>query len=66
MFKARLFIQIILTALILCIIHNNRIERAETWEPLEIRKMTGEEMFISTVLIPIPLIIICLIPDENL
>lgn len=66
MFKTRLFIQIILTALLLCIIHNNRIERAETWEPLEIRKMTGEEMFISTVLIPIPLIIICLIPDENL
>lgn len=66
MFKTRLFIQIILTALILCIIHNNKIERAETWESLEIRKMTGEEMFISTVLIPIPLIIICLIPDENL
>ena len=66
MFKTRLFIQIILTALILCIIHNNRIERAETWESLETRKMTGEEMFISTVLIPIPLIVICLIPEENL
>lgn len=66
MFKTRLFIQIILTALLLCIIHNNRIERTEAWESLEIRKMTGEEMFISTVLMPIPLIIICLIPEENL
>ena len=66
MFKTRLFIQIILTALLLCIIHNDRIERTETWESLEIRKLTGDEMFISTVLIPIPLIIICLIPDENL
>lgn len=66
MFKTRLFIQIILTALLLCIIHNDRIERIETWESLENRKMTGEEMFISTVLIPIPLIIICLIPNENL
>lgn len=66
MFKTRLFIQIILTALLLCIIHNDRIERTETWESLENRKLTGEEMLISTVLIPIPLIIICLIPNENL